>query len=349
MFGEEVDESYERKSEVEPTDGGAADNDKAVFDEVLQNDSNNFEPVEKSVDRERLVGFSTGDEELDRLIGGVSDSAGDFVALNDFDSGLSGGDLKKASDLAKNTVDFEKNDSVDAFENGDDYSYYGTIKPLAENAGLPADDGDSKKTNDDVASQKAEDILKAEIERAKILAEKEKAKKVSENERIKTSLNSVKEKATLIVDGIKKSVFGVYDEIFKNNLAFKTPIESVIKNLEEYIQALLLSRALLGEANYECYPEFVYEILPEGDIFAGTFDDLSLNVKLAAVLKTQPTAMLMLAAVDVSFNRSETKKLIDDVYSLYVTCVDALGQKAPSKDEVMFNMLTFAKNQGVVL
>lgn len=347
MFG---DETCETEETCESTDLSKAD--KGAFGEDSQNELENRESIENNDAQETLVGFSTGDEELDRLIGGISDNAGDFVADDSVaaKSEKSEKNAKVADDSAKNAVDSGKGDFADSSENGDDYSYYGTIKPLAENAGLPSDVGDSKKSNDnDAASQKAEDILKAEIERAKILAENEKAKKISENERIKTSLNAVKEKAILIVDGIKKSVIGVYDEIFKNNPAFKTPIESVVKNLEEYVQALLLSRALLGEANYECYPEFVYEILPEGDIFVGTFDDLSLNVKLAAVLKTQPTAMLMLAAVDVSFNRSETKKLIDDVYSLYLTCVNALGQKAPSKDEVMFNMLTFAKNQGVVL
>ena len=269
---------------------------------------------------EKLVGFSTGDAELDMLIGGVSDKSDENTIISD---------------------DFEKSGD-------EDYSYYGTIKPLAENAGI-VDKKAAAKNAEKAEAKTADDLIKAEIEKAKMLAEKAKIEKANENERVKSALNAVKPQALEYVCAIKNGIESVYDEIFKNNPAFKNSIESIVKNLEEYVQALLLSRALMAEIKFECYPEFVYEILPEGDVFKGTFDDLSLNVKLANVLKTQPTAMLMLAAVDVSFNRRETKELIDNIYSLYNICVTALGQKAPAKDEVMFNMLTFAKNQGVIL
>lgn len=291
---------------------------------------------------EKLVGFSTGDAELDMLIGGVSDKSDENTIISD--------DFEKSGENDDKTAEFKNENLSDDKSGNEDYSYYGTIKPLAENAGIVDKKAAAKNAEKEKAEAKtADDLIKAEIEKAKMLAEKAKIEKANENERVKSVLNAVKPQALEYVCAIKSGIESVYDEIFKNNPAFKNSIESIVKNLEEYVQALLLSRALMAEIKFECYPEFVYEILPEGDIFKGTFDDLSLNVKMANVLKTQPTAMLMLAAVDVSFNRRETKELIDNIYSLYNLCVTALGQKAPAKDEVMFNMLTFAKNQGVIL
>lgn len=321
-----------------------------MFEENLNSNNETYleerdeKVFEQSNSDEVFVGFSTGDDELDRLIGGdvKQNDEKASVVVTDQEIDKTGNNLK--NERAESNADRKKADD-------EDYSYYGTIKPLAENAGIEGAKNakSAKNENKTFETQSAEDLIKAEIEKTKKLKELAKIEKDNQNEKVKAALNAVKAEAFSIVYELKGAVLRVYDEIFKNNPAFKNSSDSIIKNLEEYVQALLLSPALVGENNYECYPEFVYEILPEGDIFSGTYDNLSLNVKMANLLKTQPTATLMFAAVDVSFGRSETKKLIDGIYSLYFLCVTALGQKAPSKDEIMFNMLTFAKNQGVIL
>lgn len=263
---------------------------------------------------------------------------------------------EKSADLNANRFKRNKNDSdkgvlknseAEKCEETDDYSYYGTIKPVAENAGFSvrknSDSEREKNENSERANEKIAENLKSE--QAKIQAEK--VNYLQQENAVKSALNLAKPQAVLHVNSIKNTVTRVYDEVFKNNPAFKSSLESIIKNLEEYVQALLLSVMLQCEITYEWFPEFVYEILPDGDIFGGAANELSVKIKIAEALKKQPTAMLMLAAVDVSFNKSETKQLINEIYGLYCACICALNKKPLAKEEILFNLISFAKNQGV--
>lgn len=298
------------------------------------------------------VGFSTGDDELDRLINGdvgeISPQA--KTAFNKANTEVLEGDgfNKKIEATAEKTEKI-----ADETAKNDDYSYYGTIKPLAENAGInapkKADNVREKAEQAKNAQPKTaqnEKLQSSPIE-AKNAESAEKTFSLQQEKAIKSALTLAKPQAILHVTAINGIVTRVYDEVFKNNPAFKSSLESIIKNLEEYVQALLLSVMLQSEISYEWFPEFVYEILPDGDIFGGAANELTVKIKIAEALKKQPTAMLMLAAVDVSFGKNETKQLLNEIYGLYCACVCALDIKPLAKEEILFNLISFAKNQGV--
>lgn len=332
----------------------------SIFDEGVSDNEQNQQ--QESLQETSYVGFSTGDAELDRLINGTSEgylqneSGTEIVEMSVGGAKISGfnknntvsGDKTAQNKTAQTAVVADiKSDEPE------DYSYYGTIKPLAENAGINA----SKKTDNE--REKAENAKNAQLAispnekpqssplETKNAESAEKSFSLQQEKDIKNALILAKPQADLHVAEINGIVTRVYDEVFKNNPAFKNSLESIIKNLEEYVQASLLSAMLQSETSYEWFPEFVYEILPDGDIFGGAVNELSVKIKIADALKKQPTAMLMLAAVDVSFGKSETKQLLNEIYGLYRTCVCALNIKPLAKEEILFNLISFAKNQGV--
>ncbi len=280
-----------------------------------------------------LVGFSTGDDELDLLINGKSDGfERDDSKKGCVDASSSGGSVV--------VDDVEKEKTL---KNEDDYSYYGTIKPLAENAGHHEK---PSKSCEKIESKKIEANLGDDfkvVPELKIEAEKRK----NDFSRIENALNKAKTDVLANLKCVETAVTRVYDDIFKNNPSFKNSIESVLKNFEEYVQALLLSTMMESGVDYDKFPDFVYEVLPLGNIFGGTSDELSAKIKIAAALKSQPLALLMLAAVDVAMGQQQTKMLIDRVYDIYCVCVAAIDKKPFTKDEVLFNLISFAKNQGV--
>lgn len=307
------------------------------------------------------VGFSTGDAELDRLINATNDNYSQSESGAEIvETGVNGAKVnvfnenKPVSDnkTAKNRTAQTASANIKSDE-PEDYSYYGTIKPLAENAGINApkkadsvcEKAEQAKNAQPKAAQN-EKSQSAPIE-AKNTENAEKTFSLQQEKVIKNALTLAKPQAILHVTAINGIVTRVYDEVFKNNSAFKSSLESIIKNLEEYVQALLLSVMLQSEISYEWFPEFVYEILPDGDIFGGAANELTVKIKIAEALKKKPTAMLMLAAVDVSFGKSETKQLLNEIYGLYCACVCALDIKPLAKEEILFNLISFAKNQGV--
>lgn len=327
----------------------------SIFDEGVSDNEQNQQ--QESLQETSYVGFSTGDAELDRLINGTSEG---------YLQNESGTEIVEMSVGGAKISGFNKNNTVSGDKTAqtavvadiksdepEDYSYYGTIKPLAENAGINA----SKKTDNE--REKAENAKNAQLAispnekpqssplETKNAESAEKSFSLQQEKDIKNALILAKPQADLHVAEINGIVTRVYDEVFKNNPAFKNSLESIIKNLEEYVQASLLSAMLQSETSYEWFPEFVYEILPDGDIFGGAVNELSVKIKIADALKKQPTAMLMLAAVDVSFGKSETKQLLNEIYGLYRTCVCALNIKPLAKEEILFNLISFAKNQGV--
>lgn len=267
------------------------------------------------------VGFSTGDAELDLLLS----EKNELTQSVDFKASFktTNADIEGANEKSAETDD----------------SYYGTIKPIAENAGVHCDE-----KNIEV------ETLVAATEKTAIQSgtfDDEITSNEKRNENVEKALNKVKPQAIIAVNSLKNTITRVYDEVFKNNSSFKSSLESIIKNFEEYVQALLLSTMLDSGITYEGFPDFVYEILPEGDIFENAESELMAKITITEHLKKHPTAVLMLAAVDVSFNKTETKKLLNEIYGLYCTCVCALGIKANAKEEILFNLISFAKNQGV--
>lgn len=332
----------------------------SIFDEGVSGNEQNQQ--QESLQETSYVGFSTGDAELDRLINGTSEgylqneSGTEIVEMSVGGAKISGFNKNKTVSGDKTAQNKTAQTAVVADIKSDepeDYSYYGTIKPLAENAGINA----SKKTDNE--REKAENAKNAQLTispnekpqssplETKNAENAEKSFSLQQEKDIKNALILAKPQADLHVAEINGIVTRVYDEVFKNNPAFKNSLESIIKNLEEYVQASLLSAMLQSETSYEWFSEFVYEILPDGDIFGGAVNELSVKIKIADALKKQPTAMLMFAAVDVSFGKSETKQLLNEIYGLYRTCVCALNIKPLAKEEILFNLISFAKNQGV--
>lgn len=328
----------------------------SFFDEksVSQSDVNKFVDVDKlkpsgfekcnddkKSEEVEFVGFSTGDEELDLLLNGKSTQ--DVVPIKR--QAVIDERLNNASDVLSTSVERVDADSKKAageFEFvGDDYSYYGRIKPIAENFGKIEKTSENEKSAISKSENGAENFVKAEVVSDK------KVEKINDFDLIEQSLSSIKNAVFANIKEIEVLVENVYNDIFKNNPSFKHSLESVLINLEEYLQALLLSSMLESGVKYEKFPEFVYEILPQGDIFKGANDELTAKIKIASVLKTQPLVALMLAAVDVAMGKNETKKLIDGIYNVYAICIAAINRKTLAKDEILFNLITFAKNQGV--
>lgn len=324
-------------------DASASQSDVNEFVGEDKSMPSNFEKRndDKKSDEVEFVGFSTGDEELDLLINGKSSQDADPIkkqtAIDEH--------LDNTSDVLNTSiekVDADSEKEASKFEaDSDDYSYYGRIKPIAENSGKIEKTSENETTAITKSENDAENFVKAEGVSDK------KIEKINGFDLIEQSLSSVKNVVFASIKEIEVLVENVYNDIFKNNPSFKHSLESVLINLEEYLQALLLSSMLESGVEYEKFPKFVYEILPQGDVFRGSNDELTAKIKIASVLKTQPLAALMLAAVDVAMGKSETKKLIDGIYNVYATCISAINRKTLAKDEILFNLITFAKNQGV--
>ncbi len=328
----------------------------SFFDEksVSQSDVNEFVGQDKSMpsdfekrnndkktDEVEFVGFSTGDEELDLLINGKSTQ--DVEPINK--QAVINERLDNANDVLSTSVekvDADSKKTAGEFEaDDDDYSYYGRIKPIAENSGKIEKTSENEKSAISKSENGAENFVKAEVVSDKNV------EKINDFYLIEQSLSSIKNAVFTIIEEIELLVRNVYNDIFKNNPSFRHSLESVLINLEEYLQALLLSSMLESGVKYEKFPGFVYEILPRGDIFKGVNDELAAKIKIASVLKMQPLGALMLAAVDVAMGKNETKKLIDGIYNIYAICISAINRKTLAKDEILFNLITFAKNQGV--
>lgn len=154
-------------------------------------------------------------------------------------------------------------------------------------------------------------------------------------------------KALSGAQGLNLALIDLYEVFFKNNAAFKRTFDEIEKGLEEYVQAVIISRLIESGKGGELALEFVYKALPRGDLFGGTSSESEALGVIKKKSREVPMAFLMATAVDVSFKKDYSLKIINGIYGVYCACVSAFGVSPCEKQELTRDLCDFAKKQGV--
>ena len=175
----------------------------------------------------------------------------------------------------------------------------------------------------------------------------EKPETFKENKISKEEQAEFFKKALSGAQGLNLALIDLYEGFFKNNAAFKRTFDEIEKGLEEYVQAVIISRLIESGKGGELALEFVYKALPRGDLFGGTSSESEAFNVIKKKSREVPMAFLMATAVDVSFKKDYSLKIINGIYGVYCACVSAFGVSPCEKQELTRDLCDFAKKQGV--
>ncbi len=147
---------------------------------------------------------------------------------------------------------------------------------------------------------------------------------------------------------IETRITDLYGEYFANR-RFSYTAKEVIANFEEYIQALLLVACMEGRDLQEDEMRFIWSVLSQADVFAGTDSIEGALEKAKGIIKTSPHAILISIAVDKYYEKSETKFILNGIYAIYKTTCSLANMVAVKKEKLLASVIAFAKSQGVKL
>lgn len=191
-----------------------------------------------------------------------------------------------------------------------------------------------------------EKVYKQEAEKP-VSALPQKPEIINEEKADKEERTAFFEKALSFTQGLNDVLIDLYTGFFKNNAAFKITLGEIEKGFEEYVQAVIISKFIENGNGGESALEFVYKALPRGDLFGETKSESEAADVVKRKSREIPMAFLMATAVDVSFKKDYSIRIIDGIYGAYSACVSAFGMPPCEKNELTRDLCAFAKKQGV--
>ena len=149
---------------------------------------------------------------------------------------------------------------------------------------------------------------------------------------------------------IERDITAIYKRYFeKQNLYKFMKLPELLSGLHEYLQAMFMLETVERGAN-EKQLQFIYSLFKRADLFEGVSGFKQLFIKCRRVLAIVPTAFSCLVAVDKTHDQNFSSVFINSVYGIYTQITQLqTNTKIKKKRELLANLITFAKERGVII
>ncbi len=171
---------------------------------------------------------------------------------------------------------------------------------------------------------------------------------VEEKPKKEISLQSASETGKKKLFDLESKIAYLYEGYFANR-GFAYTAKQVVINLEEYLQALLLTAATDGRELKEEEMRFIWSVLSHADIFAGMNSIEETLERAKKIIETVPYAILISVAVDKFYDKKESAEICNAIYDLYLLMCLLSGISAIKKEKLLAKIREFAQAQGVKL